>query len=75
MLKSGAIYLKSIDKNHRRFYEKFHKDKSTVDSNKDMQELYVSYKYLCSSLTLCFMFVNCRLNIFKIIKSMAFYIS
>jgi hypothetical protein len=49
-LKSGDIYLKSIDEKHRRFYEKFVVNDNTVDNNekdnnKYVQQLYVSNKY------------------------------
>ena len=43
-LKSGDIYLKSIDKSHRRFYEKFlPNDNSEGDTSntKNIQQLYV----------------------------------
>ncbi len=43
-LKSGDMYLKSIDKNHRRFYEKFvTNDNSERDNDnaKNVQQLYV----------------------------------
>ena len=44
ILKSGDMYLKSIDKNHRRTYDKYtpngNSDEDTNDS-KTIQELYV----------------------------------
>ena len=48
ILKSGDIYLKSIDKNHRRTYDKFTAhDNSEGDNNntKNIQELYVRYRF------------------------------
>ncbi len=47
ILKSGDIYLKSIDKNHRRCYEKFimtgkSVDDKEEDKNKYIQQLYVN---------------------------------
>jgi hypothetical protein len=50
ILKSGNIYLKSIDKNHRRYYEKFLVKDNSVDNNekdekKYIQQLYVSNIY------------------------------
>jgi hypothetical protein len=43
-LKSGNMYLKSIDKNHRRYYEKFLVNGKEKDDNKYIQQLYVSNK-------------------------------
>ncbi|CAF3311443.1 unnamed protein product [Rotaria socialis] len=43
ILKLGDIYLKSIDKNYRRFYEKFHADDTSMNKNKDIQQLYTQY--------------------------------
>ncbi len=43
-LKSGDIYLKSIDKNHRRFYDKFVVNDNSErdnDNSKTIQQLYV----------------------------------
>jgi hypothetical protein len=47
-LKSGDIYLKSIDKSHRRYYEKFvTNDNSERDNDnaKNIQQLYVRNEY------------------------------
>jgi hypothetical protein len=47
IFKSGDIYLKSIDKNHRRSYDKFiANDNSEGDNNntKNIQQLYVRYQ-------------------------------
>ncbi len=41
-LKSGNMYLKSIDKNHRRYYEKFLVNGKEKEDNKYIQQLYVS---------------------------------
>ncbi|CAF4468989.1 unnamed protein product [Rotaria magnacalcarata] len=43
ILKPGDIYLKSIDKNHRRFYEKFHADDTSMNKNTDIPQLYTQY--------------------------------
>lgn len=40
-LKSGNIYLKSVDKNYRRFYEKFVTEKKETDAVEDIQQVYV----------------------------------
>jgi len=45
ILKSGNMYLKSIDKNHRRYYEKFVTDNNEKDDKKYIQQLYVSNNY------------------------------
>jgi poly-beta-hydroxyalkanoate depolymerase len=44
ILKSGDMYLKSIDKAHRRFYEKIVKNDNAEKDN--VQQLYVSYEYI-----------------------------
>lgn len=42
MLKPGDMYLKSIDKNYRRYYDKFVvNDNSERDNAKTVQQLYV----------------------------------
>lgn len=44
ILKSGDIYLKSIDKNHRRYYDKFVVNDNSEGENvttKTIQQLYV----------------------------------
>jgi len=50
LLKSGNIYLNSIDKNHRRYYEKFVTDNNEKDDKKYIQQLYNEY------------FQNCQMN-------------
>ncbi|CAF0841489.1 unnamed protein product [Rotaria sordida] len=47
-LKSDDIYLKSIDKNHRRYYEKFLRNDNSIEKNKEdmnrsIQQLYTEY--------------------------------
>ena len=46
-LKSGNMYLKSIDKNHRRYYEKF-ADNNQQPTIENIQQVYVNTH--CSSL-------------------------
>jgi hypothetical protein len=43
-LKSGNMYLKSIDKNHRRYYEKL-VDSNQETTNSGVQQLYVRDEY------------------------------
>jgi len=43
-LKSGNMYLKSIDTNHRRYYEKFLMNGNEIHDNGYIQQLYVSNK-------------------------------
>ncbi|CAF1161791.1 unnamed protein product [Adineta steineri] len=42
VLKSGNMYLQSVDKNYRRYYEKFSGNNDTTD-NKTIQKLYTEY--------------------------------
>ncbi len=53
-LKSGNMYLKSIDKNHRRYYEKFVDDNKEKDDKKYIQQRYVrnNYRFFMLLLTL-----------------------
>ena len=50
-LKLGDIYLKSIDQNHRRFYEKFlgneNSERGDDDNARNIQQLYVSMPLAC----------------------------
>jgi hypothetical protein len=51
ILKSGDMYLKSIDRNHRRDYEKFLGNNNSErhnddDDDKNVQQLYVRNKYI-----------------------------
>ncbi len=43
ILKSGDIYLKSIDKNHRRSYDKFIANDNSEGDNNNIQQLYVRF--------------------------------
>lgn len=45
-LKSGDIYLKSVDKNHRRFYEKY----IATDKNEKITVEHIQQVYVCFSL-------------------------
>jgi hypothetical protein len=53
ILKSGDIYLKSIDKIHRRAYDKFVANDNSErdnDNTKNIQQLYVSNQDFCLSI-------------------------
>jgi hypothetical protein len=72
ILKSGNMYLKSIDKNHRRYYEKYLVKDNSIDDKKYIQQLYVSDNY--QSFFILFLLIY-RMNIFKLIKLMVTYIN
>jgi len=70
MLKSGDMYLKSIDANYRRSYDKFvANDNSERDNDNanNVQQLYVRNKYFYSYEFFLLIFFS-RLNIFKTSK-------
>jgi len=54
ILKSGNIYLKSIDKNHRRYYEKFLVKDNSVDNNQKDEKKYIQQLYVSENYRFCF---------------------
>ena len=71
ILRSGDIYLKSIDRSYRRSYRAFltterSPDRNEINNKKSVQELYVSNEYIISFVYFIRHFN--RTNIFKIIN-------